>query len=71
MTRYVVMVGDRWVTAVYGPGTWIAVTALKDDASSWVTYERAVAAAQVVAECFDGPIAVHSVDEPAYPRSWK
>ena len=68
MTRYVVMVGDRWV---YEPGTGIAVTAAKEDASSWVTYERAVAAAKAVAECVNGPVSVHSVDEPAYPRSWR
>ena len=68
MTRYVVMVEDRWVTAVYGPGKGIGLTGAKEDASSWVTYERAVAAARVVAECTNSPVAVHSVDEPTYPR---
>jgi hypothetical protein len=71
MTRYVVMAGDRWVTAVYGPGNGIGFTATKEDASSWVTYERAVAAARVVATCIDDLVAVHSVEEPNYPRSWK
>jgi len=71
MTRYVVMVEDRWVTAVYGPGQGIGLTQSKEDASSWVTYERAVAAARAVAECTNSNVAVHSVDEPAYPRSWK
>jgi hypothetical protein len=71
MTRYVVMAGDRWVTAVYGPGDGIGFTATKEDASSWVTYERAVAAARVVANCIDDLVAVHSVEEPNYPRSWK
>jgi hypothetical protein len=71
MTRYVVMVEDRWVTAVYGPGKGIGLTGSKEDASSWATYERAVAAARVVAECINSNVAVHSVDEPAYPRSWK
>jgi len=71
MTRYVVMVEDRWVTAVYGPGKGISFTQSKEDASSWVTYERAVAAARAVAECTNRPVAVHSVDDPAYPRSWK
>ncbi len=71
MTRYVVMVEDRWVTAVYGPGKGIGLTQSKEDASSWVTYERAVAAARAVAECVNSNVAVHSVDEPAYPRSWK
>jgi hypothetical protein len=71
MTRYVVMVEDRWVTAVYGPGKGIGLTASKEDASSWVTYERAVAAARAVAESFNSFACVHSVDEPAYPKSWK
>lgn len=71
MTRYVVMVEDRWVTAIYDSGKGIGFTRSKEDASSWVTYERAVAAARVVAECTNSPVAVHSVDEPAYPRSWK
>jgi hypothetical protein len=71
MTRYVVMVEDRWVTAVYDSGKGIGFTRSKEDASSWVTYERAVAAARVVAECTNSNVAVHSVDEPAYPRSWK
>ncbi len=70
MTRYVVMAGDRWVTAVYGPGDGIGFTATKEDASSWVTYEKAVAAATVVANCVDDLVAVHSVEEPAYPKSW-
>ena len=71
MTRYVVMVEDRWVTAVYDSGKGIGFTRSKEDASSWVTYERAVAAARAVAECTNSNVAVHSVDEPAYPRSWK
>ena len=71
MTRYVVMVEDRWVTAVYGPGKGIGLTASKEDASSWVTYERAIAAARAVAECTNSSVAVHSIDEPAYPKSWK
>lgn len=71
MTRYVVMVEDRWVTAVYGPGKGIGVTACKEDASSWVTYERAVSAARIVAQCVDGAVAVHSVEEPTHFKSWK
>lgn len=70
MTRYVVMAGDRWVTALYGPGNGIGYTASKEDASSWVTYEKAVAAAKVVALWTDSLVAVHSIEEPAYPRSW-
>lgn len=71
MTRYVVMVEDRWVTAVYGPGKGIGVTACKEDASSWVTYERAVSAARIVSQCVDGAVAVHSVEEPTHFKSWK
>ena len=71
MTRYVVMVEGRWVTAVYDAGKGIGFTRSKEDASSWVTYERAVAAARVVAECTNSNVAVHSVDEPAYFKSWK
>lgn len=71
MTRYIVMADDRWVTAVYGPGNGIGFTANKEDASSWVTYERAVAAARVVAQCTNSHVAVHSVEEPNYPKSWK
>lgn len=71
MTRYVVMAGDRWVTAVYGPGNGIGLTAKKEDASSWVTYERAVSAAQVVALCTNSAVTVQPVEEPAYPKSWK
>jgi hypothetical protein len=71
MTRYVVMVDNRWVTAVYGPGKGIGLTETKEDASSWVTYERAVAAARTVAECFNSHVAIHSIEEPAYFKSWK
>jgi hypothetical protein len=71
MTRYVVMAGDRWVTAVYGPGNGIGFTATKEDASSWVTYERAVEAARVVADRTNSFVAVHSIEEPNYPKSWK
>jgi len=66
MTRYVVMAGDHWVTAVYGPRKGIAVTMVKEDASSWPSYERAVVAARAAADCTNSPVAVHSVDEPAY-----
>jgi hypothetical protein len=71
MTRYVVMVEDRWVTAVYDSGKGIGFTQSQEDASSWVTYERAIAAARTVAQSCNCHAAVHSVDEPAYPQSWK
>lgn len=66
MTRYAVMAGDRWVTAIYGPGKGVGVTRTREDASSWPTYEQALAAAQTVAQCTHSFVAVHSVDEPAY-----
>jgi len=66
----VVMAGDLWVTALYGPGNGIGYTASKEDASSWVTYEKAVAAAKTVALWTDNFVAVHSIEEPAFPRSW-
>jgi hypothetical protein len=69
MTRYVVMAGDCWVTAIYGPGKGIAVTRVKEDASSWPNYERAVVAARAAADCTNSPIAVHSVEEPSYRKS--
>ena len=71
MTRYVVMVEDRWVTAVYDSGKGIGFTRSKEDASSWVTYERAVAAARTVAQSCNCDAAVYCVDEPTYPESWK
>jgi len=71
MTRYMVLADDCWVTAVYGPGDGIGFTTKKEDASTWVTYERAVEAAKLVAARTNGPVAVHSVEEPNYPKSWK
>jgi hypothetical protein len=71
MTRYMIQVGDKYVSAVYGPGSGIAITAIKEDASSWVTYERAVAAARVVRDSINDDVAVCSVEEPDYPKSWR
>jgi hypothetical protein len=42
------------------------VTRVKEDASSWPNYERAVVAARAAADCTSSPVAVHSVEEPAY-----
>ena len=71
MTRYVVTVEGRWVTAVYDSGKGIGLTESQEDASSWVTYERAVDAARAVSQSLNSSAFVHSVDEPAYPKSWK
>lgn len=71
MTRFVVMAGDKYVTAVYGSsGNQIGFTQRKEDAGSWVTYERAVEAARIVAQSVGASVCVHSIDEPAHPRSW-
>lgn len=70
VTRYVVMTGGRWVTTLCGPGSGVGFTRTKEDASSWVTYECAVAAAKVIMGKVDTPVFVHSVEEPAFPRSW-
>ena len=71
MTRYFVVADGRYVTALYGPkGSGIGLTAEKDDAGTWVTYERAVEAARLVAKSHGGVVTVHSVVEPDYPRSW-
>lgn len=71
MTRYVVKVGEQFVTAVHSETEWIGFTHDPDDAGSWVTYERAVAAAKVVASQFDETVCVHRVEEPKYPLSWR
>lgn len=71
MTRFVIQVGDEFVTAVYSENEWIAFTRNPDDASSWVTYERAAAAAKVVAQHHSKDVKICSIEEPSYPRSWK
>jgi hypothetical protein len=71
MTRFLVVADGQYVTALYSPtGSGIGLTTDKDHAGSWVTYERAVAAARLVAQSLGGFVTVHSVDEPDYPRSW-
>jgi hypothetical protein len=70
MPRYIVVCDDRYVAA-YQPDTRrISLTYLKDDAGSWLTYERAVEAARAVADWHGAPVAIHAVEEPNYPRSW-
>lgn len=71
MTRFVVCAGNLYVTAVYdATGNGIGLTPNKEDAGSWVTYERAVEAARIVAQCLGGFVSVHGVTEPDYPKSW-
>ena len=69
MTRYVVMVGERWLTAIYGPDKGIEVTRIKEDASSWPNYEKALIVARAVADYTSKQVAIHSVVEPVYPRN--
>lgn len=71
MTRYVVVADGRWVTALYAEGGTIGFTDNREDASSWVTYERAVKAAKTVMERVGQPAFIHIVEEPVYPRSWR
>lgn len=72
MTRFVVCAGNLYVTAVYdATGNGIGLTPNREDAGSWVTYERAVAAARAVAKSLGGFVSVHSITEPNYPKSWK
>ena len=70
MTRYIIVCDDRYVSA-YQPDTRIvSLTYSKEDAGSWLTYERAVEAARAVADWHGAPVAIHAVEEPTYPKSW-
>lgn len=70
MTRYIIVCGDRYVSA-YQPDTQIiSLTGAKEDAGSWLTHERVVEAARAVAEWYGAPVAIHTVEEPVYPKSW-
>lgn len=71
MIRYLVVADGQYVTALYGSsGSGIGLTVEIDDAGSWVTYERAVEAARLVAKSLGGFVIVYGVVEPDYPRSW-
>jgi hypothetical protein len=71
MTRYIVRVGDRWVTAVYDTrSNGIGLTSNKEDASSWSHYEIAQEKALMLREIFTFPVFVEAREEPDYPRSW-
>jgi len=70
VTRYIIACDDRYVAA-YQPQTHVVnLTYSRDDAGSWVTYERAVAAARAVADWHGAPVAIHAVEEPDYPQTW-
>lgn len=71
MTRFIVRTDNLYVTAVYDRSSnGIGLTPNKEDAGSWVTYERAVEAARIVAASLGTFASVHSVTEPNYPKSW-
>lgn len=71
MTRYIIRVGDRWVTAIYDTrSNGIGLTADKEDASSWSQYETAQEKALLLREIFTFPVVVEAREEPDYPRSW-
>jgi len=71
MTRYIIACDDKYVAACQPNTRIISLTYSKDDAGSWLTYERAVEAARVVADRTNSFVAVHSIEEPNYPKSWK
>lgn len=71
MTRFVVCTDNLYVTAVYDrTSNGIGLTPNREDAGSWVTYERAFEVARIVAQCLGTFASVHSVTEPHYPKSW-
>jgi len=47
------------------------LTTEKEDAGSWVTYERTIKAARFVQDTTGNAVVIQSVKEPDYPRSWR
>lgn len=71
MTRYIIRVGDRWVTAIYDTrSNGIGFTSRKEDASSWSRYETAQDKALVLRGIFAQEVCIEAREEPDYPRSW-
>ncbi|MFZ9655102.1 MAG: hypothetical protein ACO29V_05630 [Limnohabitans sp.] len=71
MTRYIIRVGDRWVTSLYDmTSNGIGLTDNKEDASSWSYYETAQEKVLLLREIFSFPIVIEAREEPDYPRSW-
>ena len=54
--------------AAFGPGKGLQLTSLEEDASSWPTYERALAAARSIQECTSTRVSICSVIEPSYRK---
>jgi hypothetical protein len=69
-TRYAVVVGAWWVTAVM-EGSGIGLTATREDAGTWVTYEKAVEVARLVTGKFGQQAWIEVIEEPHYPRTWR
>ncbi len=70
MTRYVILCGDKYVAAVQPDTKKILLTTDKEDAGSWVTYERTIKAARFVQDTTGNAVVIQSVREPEYPKSW-
>jgi hypothetical protein len=70
MTRYVILCGDKYVAAVQPDTRKVLLTTDKEDAGSWVTYERTIKAARFVQETTGNAVVIQSVREPEYPKSW-
>lgn len=70
MTRYVVLSGGFYVGAVQTDTRHVWFTKEKEEAGSWVVYERAVKAARFVQETTGRPSMIQAVEEPNYPKSW-
>lgn len=71
MTRYIIRVGTRWITAIYDTrSNGIGLTDNKEDASSWSHYETAQEKALLLREIFTFPVVIEAREEPDYPRSW-
>lgn len=71
MTRYIIRVGTRWITAIYDTrSNGIGLTDNKEDASSWSHYETAQEKALLLREIFAFPVVIEAREEPDYPRSW-
>lgn len=70
MTRYVILCGDKYVAAVQADTKKILLTSEKEDAGSWVTYERTIKAARFVQDTTGNAVVIQSVQEGEYPKSW-
>lgn len=70
MTRYVILCGNKYVAAVQTDTKKILLTTEKEDAGSWVTYERTIKAARFVQDTTGNAVVIQSVQEKEYSRFW-